>query len=117
MRKVLMFLGAIPNSIRTAARKALKITTKILQVLESRQAILVTELIPGDTDDKIRLALIAALKAFQPALQAAENSAARKALVARIGAELTAAQDGKRERMGQYAIWFEQVYQEDKKNG
>lgn len=112
MRKVIMWLGRIPNSIRTAARKALKITTKILEILESRQALIITELIPGDADDKIRLALIAALKAFQPALQAAENNAARKALAARIGAELTAAQDGRKERMGQYAIWFEQVYQE-----
>lgn len=107
-----MWLGRIPASVKKAAQKALKITTKILQILESRQAIMITDLIPGKVDDELRLALIAALKAFTPALEAASNSKARKALAARIGAELTAAQDGNRERIGQYAIWFEQVYQE-----
>jgi hypothetical protein len=112
MRKLIIWLGRIPGTVKNACRKALGITTKILQMLESRQAILITNLIPGEKDDALRFALIAVLKAFQPILEGTENTAARKALAARIGAELTAAIDGRKESLGQYAIWFEQTYQE-----
>jgi hypothetical protein len=99
--------------VRAAARKALKITTKILQLLESNVALLVTNIIPGEKDDALRLALIALLKTFNPILEVATTGATRKAIAARIAAELVAAQDQHRERMGTYSIIVEQVYQQE----
>lgn len=99
--------------MRAAARKALKITTKILELLESNTALLITNIIPGEKDDALRLALIALLKTFNPILEVATSTKARKAIAARIAAELTAAQDQHKERLGTYSIIVEQVYQQE----
>ena len=61
----------------------------------------------------MRLALVALLKTFRPILEAAEEDKARKAIAARIAAELTAAQDQHKERLGTYSIIVEQVYQQE----
>lgn len=99
--------------MRVAARKALKITSKLLQLLESGEAVLIVKLIPGEKDDALRLALIALLKTFNPIIEVATTSMERKAIAARIAAELVAAQDAHRERMGTYSIIVEQVYQQE----
>ncbi len=85
----------------------------MLQLLESGTALLVVNLIPGEQDDALRLALIAILKTFNPILEVANSGAARKAIAARIAAELVATQDQHRERMGTYSIIVEQVYQSE----
>lgn len=114
MRKILIWLGKVPGSVRKAAGVALQVTTKLLYALESDEALMLNKLIPGNVDDSVRLALIQILRALEPALKAANTSTAKKALAARVGAELTAAGDGKQHSIGQYAIWFETVYAEQK---
>ncbi len=116
MRKLMLWLGRVPASIRQAARRARKITTPWIAALESERAVMLTKIIPTDIDETLRLSILAILKALQPALQAVDDTKARKAIAARAGAEIVAIQDGHKERLGQYAIWFEQVYQEDTKN-
>lgn len=114
MRKILIWLGRVPGSVRKAAGVALHVTTNLLYALESQQAIMINQLIPGTIDDSVRLALINILHALEPALKAANTPQAKKALAARVGAELTAAGDGRQHNLGQYAVWFETVVQEAK---
>lgn len=119
-RKIILFFGRIPASIKAAARKALRVTSYLKDLLNSEGAIVITRLIPGDIDDQLRKALLDILNALWPVLEtAAEDRTVQKgrmvkAVLARVGAELVAAQDGKQHSMGQYSIWFEQVYQESK---
>lgn len=109
MRKIILWIGRIPASIKRAATVALPICEKILRFAQSGQAIVITSLIPGDADEQVRKGIIEVLSRLLPILRQLTEDSARKAIAARIGAEITAVVDGKQEAMNVYVQAFEKT--------
>jgi len=114
MRKLILLFGGIPASIRRICNKILPITTKILAALQSGYADDICKLIPGDTDNTIRIGLISALQELQIALKAITDEHVRKDLMGAVVANAMVIIDGKQHSSGEYRAMFDKVYQETK---
>lgn len=111
MRKLIVFLGMIPSKIKKIATQSLPYLDKIIAALQSQTAIVITSIIPGTEDELLRETLIAVFSSFEEALKAVSTIEAKKALVARMGAETLAKMDGNQQRITKYIQWFEAVYE------
>lgn len=114
MRKLLIFLGRVPNSIRKISAKVLQVTTKMLELLESDVAITATKLIPGESDESLRIALIMALQAFESVLKDAKTRRERKSVAKQMATYMVAKIDGNQMPLVDYDHCFERVFQEQK---
>ncbi len=116
MRKIILFLRRIPLTLEKFALKAIPVTTKLLNLLENDKTVFITDLIPGNADNELRVVLISLLKEFNSVLfNLEDHDTTRKAIVARFGAEIVSRLDGKKENISTYIQIFEQVYSKNKK--
>lgn len=107
MRKLLIAIGLVPSIIVKFCDKALKLTNTLIDCADSDTAKLIVRVTPTDVDDKVRLGIVAILNALVPIFQAAKDKRARKAIASRIGAEIVAEMDGRKEKTGYYVTQFE----------
>lgn len=115
MKKFIIWLGRVPSSIRLAAKKALKASTFVLQILKSDKASMVVALIPGDWDNSLRIALIAILEQLNATIKVAKTEEERQMIAGKIGASITEKLYGDKNISKQeYTALFEKVYKEEK---
>lgn len=109
---ILHILGHLPEELKHAAEKALAITTKIHDTLNSQEAIVIASLIPEG--EEVREAIEKVLEALIPALQAEGNIDVQQAILAKIGAKITAEQHGNELPQNRYDLAFQTVYSSKK---
>jgi len=114
LRKLMLAFGAVPASIRRISEKVLQVTTKLLWLAESKGAIIVTQVIPGDKDEALRLALIVALNALKERLEGAATSRERKRVAKEIATRMIAHIDEHRLESEKYGELFEKVFEDNK---
>jgi hypothetical protein len=117
MRKLMLWLGRVPASLRTLSNKALQVTNKILQLLESNLSLEIQALIPGEKDEAIVMAVTIALRQFRDVLEAAKTRRERKHICKEVAATMVAVMDGGKLPLEVYSEQFQKVFEENKLNG
>jgi hypothetical protein len=107
MRKVILWFGRIPASLSRYSKVALKATNKILKWADSDIAKAIVLATPTDVDDKLREKIVLILKSMVPVFAKLSDERAKKAVLARIGAEIVAEMDGRKEKTNEYVKAFE----------
>ena len=113
----MLWLGRVPASLRKLSNKALQVTNKILQLLESNLSLEIQALIPGEKDEAIVMAVTIALRQFRDVLEAAKTRRERKHICKEVAATMVAVMDGGKLPLEVYSDQFQKVFEENKLNG
>lgn len=102
-----------PSSVERIALKALKVTTKALKALNSKIALTITYLVPGDKDEALRSAVVAFLESFKSELERTSGQE-RKQVAKHMAIEITMLMDAGKSDPKHYDTWVQNVYQDNK---
>jgi len=133
---VLAFFGSVPGYIRKYFSHSLEITTRIRKALASGEAIVITNLIPGDWDEDLRKKMLEALDQVLPYLQVVDTckdkptteemlvcwigelsklpQQLQNATLSKLSSLLTAYQDGDKSKESLYDMWGAVMYNQQK---
>jgi len=113
MRKIILWLRRVPSSIAESCRVAKSITDTLIRYIDSDMAKMIVAATPTRLDDELRIAIVDVLNRLVPILKKTSDEGAIKGIAARIGGEVTAILDNKREKTNTYIQCFEKICNEN----
>lgn len=117
-KRIIKWINDAPAAIKNLiSNKILPATTSLIVVLNSDLAIMAVNIIPGEKDNTIRMALIVALQALEDTLkraQASKDIKLMKKAAGKVGKHMLATLHGDKLSEAEYDKYFEKVFQETK---